>query len=145
MTVVYWCPSVANKNSPTRAELNAGTDLSREIADVSGWQTTSNQVDTPDMATRFTGKIPGRISADDSSLTFYASQDSIDVRSLLPRDTAGFVIWMDGGDIANRKMDVYPVRVSSVGKARSVGDEPARITVQFAVTSQPAEDVTIPA
>ena len=25
---VYWVPTVANKNSPTRAELNAGTDLS---------------------------------------------------------------------------------------------------------------------
>ncbi|MFW5418833.1 hypothetical protein J0910_19650 [Nocardiopsis sp. CNT-189] len=41
-------------------------------------------------------------------------------------------------------MDVYPVRVASSGKMRSVGDEAARIQVQFSILSEPAENVTIP-
>lgn len=145
VTKVIWCPAIANKNSPTRAEINAGTDLSGELADCSGWMVTSNQADTPDMSSRFTGKIPGRIAADDSSLTMYESQTTSDARALMPRDTNGFVFWMDGGDVPGQKGDVFPVRVSSVGKSRSVGDEPARLTFQYAITSQPAEDVTIPA
>ncbi|TQS29128.1 hypothetical protein [Microbispora sp. KK1-11] len=145
VTVVLWLPSVANKSAPTRAEINAGTDLSREIADNSGWQTTSNQSDAPDMGSRFTGKVAGRISADDSSLTTYASKNGIDSRQLMPRDATGFVAWMDGGDVAGQPMDVFPVTVSSVSKPRSVGDEVARIVHQFAITSQPAENVTIPA
>lgn len=145
VTVVLWLPAVANKSSVTRAEINAGTDLSRELADCSGWMVTSNQVDTPDMSTRFTSKIPGRISADDSTLSMYESQNSIDARTLMPRDTNGFVVWMDGGDVPTQKMDCFAVRVSSVGKTRSVGDDPGRLNFAFAITSQPAEDVTIPA
>lgn len=145
ITKVIFCVSIANKNAPTRAEINAGTDLSGELADCSGWMVTSNQADTPDMASRFTSKIPGRITADDSTLTMYESQTTVDARALMPRDTNAFVLWMDGGDVAAQKMDVFPVRVSSVGKTRSIGDEPARLTFAYAITSQPAEDVAIPA
>lgn len=144
-TIVLWVPAIANKNAPTRSELNAGTDLSGEIADNSGWSVTSNQSDAPDMGSRFTSKVAGRISADDSSLTMYASEDGIDSRSLMPRDEDGFVVWMDGGDVAGRLMDVFPVTVSSVSKPRSVGDEVARVVHSFAITSEPAEDITIPA
>ena len=75
----------------TRAEINAGTDLTAEIAEMSGFTVTSDSVDTPDLSNRFTAKIPGRITADDSSISFYASSTSADVRTVLPRDTAGYV------------------------------------------------------
>jgi hypothetical protein len=144
-TKVLWVPSVAVKTAITRAEINAGTDLSREVADNSGWVLSSNQIDTPDMGSKFTSKISGRITADDSSLSLYASSNSVDARSLMPRTTTGFVVWMDGGDVPGQKCDVFPVVVSSVGKPRSVGEEPARLNFSYAITSQPAEDVTIPA
>ncbi len=144
-TKIYWVVTIANKAAPTRGELNAGTDLTSQLQSNDGWLVTSDQVEAPDMDTRFTATIPGRTKADDSSLTMYADTTGTDARSLMPRDTNGFVVWMDGGDVTGRKMDVFPVRVSSVGKARSVGgDDPATIQFQFAITSQPAEDVTIP-
>jgi hypothetical protein len=68
-TVIYWLPACANIASPTRAELNAGTNLSSQVMDGSGWTVSSEQIDAPDMATRFTSKIAGSISAEDSSLT----------------------------------------------------------------------------
>lgn len=144
-TKVYYLPAVANIASPTRAEMNAGTDLSREIAEIDGWSVSSNQIQVPDFATRFTAQIAGRIEAADSSLTFYTSVNSTDVRSLLPRDTAGFVMWLDGGDVAGRKADVYPVTVTSVSKMRSAGSEAARIQIGFSITREPAENVTVPA
>ena len=142
-THYYWVASIANKSAPTRAELDAGVDLTNEIADVNGFSTQSEQKETPDLGSRFVGKIPGRISADDSSITMYMSSTSNDVRSLLPRDTAGFIVAFPEGDIAGRKMDVFPVKVSGQPKKRDMEDA-ATIEIQFSITSIPAENVTVP-
>jgi hypothetical protein len=144
LTHVSYLPACANIASPTRAELNAGTDLSPEIADVNGWQVESNFLDVPDLGSTFTAKLAARTSASDSSLTFYASSNSVDVRALLPRGTSGFIVWLDESDVAGRKMDVFPVTVGSAPKDRSIED-PAKIVVNFAITRVPSENVVIPA
>lgn len=144
LSKVSWVPTIANKAAPTRAELNAGTELSVEVGAVEGWQIVSAVVETPSLGSKFDAKIDGAISADDSSLTLYASQTGTDVRDLLSRGTNGYVVWMDEGDTAGRKMDVFPVRVLSQGKIRNLEDA-AQVQVGFAVTSEPAENVTIPA
>jgi hypothetical protein len=136
--------TVANKNSPTRAEINAGTDLRNEIAEISGFQTNSDTIEAPDLATRFAAKLPARITADDSSITFYESVTGVDVRALLPRDTVGYLMFMPGGDVATRKMNVYPITVASVATDWSIEDA-ARLIVSFTITSIPAEAVAIPA
>lgn len=144
VTKIVFCTTLASKSAPTRAEIDAGKDLSGEIAEINGWQVTSAFVDTPDLNSRYTGKIPGDISADDSSLNFYASSDSIDVRQLLPRDTTGFILIMDEGDKPAQLMDVFPVTVGSAPKLRTLSD-PAMIQINFSISSEPAENVTIPA
>lgn len=146
-TVIYWCPTIASKAAPSRAELNAGTNLAGDNASSEGWNISANQVPTPDMGSLFTGSIPGRLSAEDSTLGMYADLGGVDARSLMPRGTNGFIVWMDGGDVAGRKMDVFPVRVASVAKAnRSVeGEEAQMLAFTYSITSAPAENVTIPA
>lgn len=145
ITKAYFLPTAADYKALTRTEIDAGTDLSSEIAEVAGWNVTSDQVDAPDWGSRYTKKVPGMISSDDSSITLYASQDGDDVRSLLPRDTTGYVVWMDGGDVGTTGvMDVFPVQVSSVGKLRTTTD-PARLEIGFTITDEPDEDQTIPA
>jgi hypothetical protein len=145
-TKVYYLPSVAATNlTPTRAEMNAGTDLSPEVQDLNGWSVMSGLIDTPDLATTFTGNIPGRTSSPESSITFYASSNGVDVRALLPRGTSGYIMWCDGGDVGGNKGDVFPVRVRAIPKKRSVGEDATTIEVQFAITRQPAENITIPA
>lgn len=142
-TRYYWVTSIANYLSPTRAELNAGADLTAEVQAVSGFATSSDQQDTPDLGSRFVSKIPGRITADDSSITLYASSNSSDARTLMPRDSAGFVVIFPEGDITGQKMDVFPVKVTSVPKSRDV-ENPANMAFQYAITRIPAENVTIP-
>lgn len=129
---------------PTSAEITAGDDLSDEIADINGWMVESNQIDTPDMGSRFVSQIGGRTTAPSSSITFYGDLDADDVRTVLPRDTAGFMVIADGGLATGKKADVFPCKVSSVGKVRSVGDQAFQITVTFAITDEPAEDITLP-
>lgn len=145
VTKVYWLPSCANINSPTRAEITAGDDLSGEIAALSGWTVESGFINTPDLGSRFTSMIPGRTSAPSSSITFYASKDGEDVRGVLARNDAGFVMFCDGGDVPTQPADVFPATVASVGKVRQVDDGANQLTIAFAITAEPAEDVAIPA
>jgi hypothetical protein len=144
VTRVVYAPAIANIASPTRAEINAGTDLSNEVSEINGFAVNSAFIDAPDLGTSFVAKIAGRTSSDDSSVTMYASVNSVDVRSLLPRGTAGYLIWFDEGDVAGRKCDVYPITVGSIGKDRSL-EEASRMSVNVAITRTPAENVTIPA
>lgn len=146
ITKCYYLPTVAAADLvPTRAEMDAGTDLSNEIADLDGWTVEAEQIETPDLGSLFTGKIQGRTSVEDSSLTFHADQAGDDVRTLLPRGTTGYIMWCDGGDVAANIAGVYPVNVVSVGVQRSVGDDNARIQVQFSITREPNEAVPVPA
>ena len=144
VTRVVYALTVSNYLSPTRGEINAGTDLSNEVAEISGFQVTANFIDTPDLASSFTPKIIGRTSADDSSITMYASVNSVDVRGILPRGTTGFLMWFDEGDTAGRKFDVYPITVGSAPKDRDL-EAAGRIIINVAVTRVPAENVTVPA
>jgi hypothetical protein len=144
VTRVVYALTVANYLSPTRGEINAGTDLSNEVAEISGFQVTSEFIDSPDLGSAFVAKVAGRTSSDDSSITMYASVNSVDVRTLLPRGTTGYLMWFDEGDVAGRKYDVYPITVGSAAKDRDL-EAAARIIVSVAVTRVPAENVTVPA
>jgi hypothetical protein len=146
VTKIYYLPSCANPAAPTRAEITAGTDLSNEVAAAAGWTLTGAEVATPDLGDDFDSKIPGKLSVDDSSLTFYADKAGADVRTVLPRTTTGFILIADGGDVAGNKADNFPIRVRSVGKVRNVEGSAAKVlTVSFSVTDKPSEDVSIPA
>lgn len=145
-TCVLWVPTIANISAPTRAELNAGTDLARENSASEGWNIVSEQVPIPNMRSRFTGSIPGRLTADDSKLTMYASIDGVDARTLMPREGEGNIVWMDGGDVAGYLMDIFPVTIASHGKERSVeGSTAAIIDIMYSITEEPAVDIAIPA
>ncbi|WP_411090790.1 hypothetical protein [Streptomyces sp. 049-1] len=144
VTKVLWVPTIANKNAPTRAELDAGTELADEVSAMSGWQTTSNTVPTPALGSRFTPVVGGEITASDSSLTFWASKTADDVRALLVREATGNVVWMDEGDVPTQFMDIFPVSVMSQSKIREL-DGASQIMAQFAIVSEPAENIEIPA
>ena len=98
---------------------------------------------TKTLATRFTAKIPGRITADDSSLSFYASSTSSDVRTILPRDTSGFAVFLWEGDVTGQRMDVFPAKVTTESVDGNMED-PQQVNIGFAITKIPALNVVIP-
>jgi hypothetical protein len=140
---VYWCPTLANYLAPTRAELNAGTDLSAEINAMTGWSLTSATVDTPDMGSRFTSQIPGALTSASNDITFYTSSNSNDVRNLLTRDTNGYIVLLWEGDVGGQKMDVFPARITTQAMDTTVTN-PGMVTISFAATKIPATNVSIP-
>lgn len=142
----YWIPSISNPASPSRPELNAGTDLSPSVTDSEGWSVETEQIQAPSLADRYTPTVAGEITAEDSSLTMFASKNGIDARALMPRDAQGFIVWMDGGDVAGNKCDIYPVTVSSVSKQRQVrGGEVDTLVISYSITDVPSENVSVPA
>ncbi|MEV6791245.1 hypothetical protein AB0M87_04420 [Streptomyces sp. NPDC051320] len=141
---VQWVPTIGDKSAPTRAELDAGTELSPETGAVNGWQITSNTQDAPALGTTFNAKVFSTTEVGDSSLTIYVSKTGTDVRTLLIRGTTGFIVWMDEGDVAGSLMDVFPVQVMSQAKTRDI-DALGQVEVQFSIPSEPAENVVIPA
>lgn len=140
---IYWVTTIATYTAPTRSELNAGIDLSAEIDQMSGFNVKSDSVETPDLSTRFTSKIPGKITSDASSVTFYASSTSSDVRTVLPRDTAGFMVILPEGDVTGQKMDVFPSKVAAATVDTNLQD-PGKVMIDFTITKVPAQNVTIP-
>lgn len=139
----YWVTTIAAQASPTRGELNAGIDLSAEIAEVSGFELAGASADAPDLASQFVAQVPARITASDSEIVFYASSTSSDVRSVLPRGTTGFVAILPEGDITGQKMEIWPAKVKSMFLDSSIED-PAKIHIQFSITKLPSQNVTIP-
>lgn len=144
VTKVYVVTTMANYTAPTRAELDAGLDVTRQVRAIEGFQVSAEQIERPDMASLFTSKIGGRTSADDSSLAIYAAKNGADARTTLTFGFTGFIVFLDGGDVTGFKMDVYPVLVIAKPKQRGDSD-PLNLMYMFSITQPPAEDVTIPA
>jgi hypothetical protein len=140
---VYFCPSIGAPSAPTRAELDAGTDLSAEIDTMTGFSLAGATVDTPDMGSPFTSQVPGRQTAANNSIDFYISANSVDVRSLLTRGTAGFIVLLWEGDVSGLRMDVFPVTVITQAMDTTV-DDPGKCTIDFAVTKLPSTGLVIP-
>ena len=143
---IYWVPTVANVAAPTRPEIDAGIDLSPQIMEVDGWVVESGSIETPDLATDFTGNITGSRSADDSSITMYSDLNGDDVRAVLEREDNGYILILHGGDVpGNATMDNFPSRVGSLGKSITLDDDASSIQVNFNITAEPQENLVIPA
>jgi hypothetical protein len=139
-----WLPACANTASPTRAEINAGTDLTPEIAATGNWGIVSASIDAPDLATTFTAQIGGKVTIDGPTIDMYADSTSTDVRTLLPRGLNGFMLKLPEGDVAGRKADMFAVRVLAQAKPTNLTN-PSVIQLQFAITKAPNENITVPA
>ena len=143
VTSFYWVVNIASYTSPSRLELNAGTNLTPEISSSGNWGIVSNAIDTPDLATTFTSQIPGKITIDGSTLNMYSDDNQADARTLMPRNAVGYIVKFPGGDITGRKMTVFPVKVGSAAEPTSFGN-PTELNFSFYVTKIPAENVTVP-
>jgi hypothetical protein len=141
---LYLPAIVATNLVPTRAEINAGTDLSPEIASIGAWQVQSNFLDGPDLGSPFASQVTAATQIQGAEIGFYEDKLAVDVRGLLPRGTLGFHVLMYGGDVAGRLMNIFKITVGSASPAVTLNDI-AQIPVLFAVTAEPAENKVIPA
>lgn len=149
VTEFYFLTAVTDYTAPTRAELDAGTawNLTDQIAAMGNWGVTSAAVDAPDLKSKFVPTVNGLITIDGPTLSVYLSQtaDATDIRSILPRDTVGWIVKFPEGDTSGYTMDIFPVTVASLSKPTALGGTVAVGELTFTVTAEPAENVTVPA
>ena len=147
-TQIVFAPTVAAATlKPTIAEITGGTNLSASTNDISGFTFANSPIDTPDMATPFTSKIPGPDEADDCTIKYYLDSVTNPLNTTLAKDVIGFIVLADykllGTWASGDRVDVWPVQVGSNAKDYSVGDDPATSTVTFTVTATPAVNTTV--
>lgn len=146
-TVVYWVPTVVSLASPTRDELDHATsvDLTGEIASMTGWEISADRVAVPDLGSKKTGRITGRVNPGDAQIAYYGDETTADIRDVKSRGDGGAIYILDGGDIEGQKARGFTVEVSSITPTTDVaGTEAARVMVDYAINDW-AEEITIPA
>lgn len=153
-TGYYWAPTIAAQGAPTVAEMTAAQKLTCEISDFPDLAEKSGTVEVPSLCSRFTGKIAGRITVDDATMSFYwddaPASDSQDIRALLAQDAEGFLVRVDAvsGAIppvtsAGTKVDVWPATVTSNSKNAPAFGEAKKFTVGVTITAPPSVDVAV--
>ncbi|MFD7639580.1 hypothetical protein ACFV4P_02910 [Kitasatospora sp. NPDC059795] len=144
--ILFLTTIAAATNIPTRPELVAGTDLSKQTSDIEGWSLENSPIETPDLGAQFATSIPGEDKAASSSLTFYEDLASDSVEKLLSKDAQGYICILRKGDVPQSKsLDVFPVRVGSRAPSYSTGTEPAKFKVSFSISDLPTLDAPVPA
>jgi len=144
----YFLPTVASPTLiPTAAEITAGIDITKQVADLSGWRRTGSSVNTPDMGSDFVSNISGEKTVEASSFTFYAddTQAVNSLKTAMAEDTVGFVYICGSGRATGKEADTFPVRSNTVGNEYTVGNDPARFVIEYAITDNPAIDKPQPA
>lgn len=146
-TKVVFTQTVGVLTAPTVSNITTGSDLTAAINDLTGFEFANKPIDTPDLATSFTSKIPGPDEAKDASLKYYRDSASNPLDSTLAKDVLGFIIVGDykilGSWTSGDKVDVWPVQVASNSKEYSLKNDPALSNVIFTVTGTPAFNTTI--
>jgi hypothetical protein len=141
---ILFLPTIAASTYvPTTSEISGGTDLTPEVDDIAGWSYSTNFIETKDAASRVSPKLAGRVSLEDSSITFNGSQNGTDARGVFTLNQAGFIVMADAGIGTGKKAEVFPVTVGSIVKVRSLDSDPFKIRVDFGVTNIP-KDVVLP-
>lgn len=145
-TKIYFLPTVAAKAAPTTGEIAAGTDLTNSVAEVAGFTFSNSPIPVPDMGSVYTKTIPGEDTSDDSSLTFYEDDVANPIRTVLAKGTSGFIVLSPAGSVAAAaKVEVWPVKTTSVAREWSAGNDPARFVVGFTIPDTPATDAVVAA
>lgn len=127
----------------TQANIAAGSDVSIDVAVINGFTTTTADLPTPNIGEAFTSSIPGRKTADQSSIDFYADADGDDIRTVLTVGQDTNVLFLADGTAAGSAMDVFPVRVGSTSLVRDFEAIPV-VRVSFSITAEPIEGSTYP-
>lgn len=150
ITKVYWVPTLASLTAPSAAEINAGTNMTSQVADISGFEFQNTPIDTPDLSTTFTTTIPGEDTTQEPQLMFYEDNTTNTLQATLAKGTSGHVVLFYKGTAgaspaAADKAEVWRVQSTGPYREYSMGNDPARWGCRFAPSVAPTFDATLAA
>lgn len=141
----YWVTSIANPAAPTRAELNAGTDLTGQIAAVNGFTPLANLVDVTPIGSQFINWLTTTVDpgSGGNEIILFAAANGNDARLVMPPGTTGFLVILPEGDVTGQYCEVWPAKVN-VMYIDPAMETPGQIHFEYTITSGPSQNVTIP-
>lgn len=149
---MWWCPSIASTSAPTRAELNAGTDIiipgstaAEAVAAMSGWDSSIDFISVPDGNTKFNKTITGTVTAGNPTLEMYSDKAAEPIQTALAEMSIGYMVFAFKGDTAGRPAQVWHLQVGGNNEMPDLGNAAHKFRVQFAVLDEPVKSATIPA
>lgn len=127
------CDRIASTSgAATRAEIDAGVDITDDLATVEGFQESTNFLDTPDFGSLTTTSIVGRSPSISGTFTMYGDATGGDIREQVTRLDEKTLIVMDNGDTPTDPMDVFNIVVGAVAPTYD-GDNPMMVAVSASV------------
>lgn len=142
---IYWLPSVATPSAgPTSGEITAGTDLSPGITEVNGFSIANAPIATPTLDSRFTKSIPGEDTTDDSSLVMFDDDTTQTLRSVLAKDTVGYIALLPYGLGTGKRVELWNVTITGNNDQWTTDNEAARFMVSFSINEVPYQNAELP-
>jgi hypothetical protein len=144
-TRVYWVTSIANINSVTTSELNAGIALHSTLtADgLNGFQPATADVDTSALDSTFNTVVNGRTSFDNTTLRLKKQSGTDTIFTTLTRDTTGYVVIRRSVTASTawasaQAIEVYPALCGEVARMDPEPNSLERYEIPIKITSSPA-------
>lgn len=149
-TTKFWfVPAIASGTlAPTVAEVNAGVNITTDVATVGGFSFANSPIKTPDMDTTFTKEIGGEDVAEDSSMDMYERDNSTTIHDALQKGDTGYMVifykgYAGASPAAADKVDVWPCSVTSNSRLYTADNQAAMYRVKFSITDEPAEALSV--
>lgn len=149
-TRVWWVTSIANINSPTTTEINAGLSLETTMPPdgLKGFQPDTADVDNSSLASTFDTVTIGRDSYKNTVLTFKKQSGTDTIYATLVRGTAGYVVIrryvaQTSAIATNDKVQVLPAICGQTQDMDPASNEVAKYAVPVKITSAPNLRATV--
>ena len=142
----YWATTIANPAAPTVAEITAGTDLTRDLEQLTNFTPTVETISYNVASSPFTRQTPGRLSAAPQLLTFYENRidNNAAERAALAQGAAGYVVLCpDGEPSPGDRVEVWPARAGGPANIWSGDTTAARWQCQIFPTGTPTTNGVI--
>lgn len=143
---IWWKAGTDVTTPPNIATIigSGGINLTADIAEIAGFTLTSGVIATPDLGARYTKTIPGEDTTPESTLTFYDTDATSNaIRSALTKDAIGYIGLLPYGTGTGKRAESWVVQVTGVNDQWTVGNDPARFIVSFAVLEVPDQSQTL--
>lgn len=144
-TRVAYVPTIANINSPTTTELNAGILLTSVLTPdgLAGFEPSTADVDNSSLASTFDTKTIGRDSYSGTKLTLKKQSGTDTAYATLTRGTSGYVVvrrYMDNATAwaSAQAVEVYPVIFGQTRNLAPAANTVTKWEVDTKITSTPA-------
>lgn len=130
--------------TPTLAQINAGTQLTTAIANITGWDFANTPISTPDLSTTFDTQIGGPDTVGSPTIEFYDDDAAATIRTALAKGNSGWIIRCPYGKTSGLRSEVFPVKSTALNDSYTLGNEAAKFVVGFAITAAPNLAYSIP-